>query len=132
MDADGRPARIIDSLDAAHALMAPVFVRARDERLCVAHLRRDLHLIGLKFRYADGGAAIEFPVRKIIADALSLGTHSLILAHNHPSGDARPSATDLDATRSLIQVARALGISVRDHLIFGGGGFVSLRREGLL
>jgi DNA repair protein RadC len=132
MDADGRPDRIIDSLDAAHALLAPVFLRARDERLCVVHLNGELRLIGLKFRYADAGASVELPIRKIIADALALGTQSLILAHNHPSGDARPSSTDLAGTRSLVQVARPLGLFVRDHLIFGDGRFVSLRSEGLL
>lgn len=132
MDADGRRDRIIDRLDVAHALLAPIFHRACDERLCVIHLGQTLRLLGLKLHYAVPGQTVDLPVRKIIADALALKTRSLILAHNHPSGDARPSTTDLEATRSLVQVARPLGISIRDHLIFGGDKFVSLRSEGLL
>lgn len=130
--ADGRSARIIDSLETAHALFGRAFAKARDERLYVAHLASDFRLIGLRVRFADPGQAVEFPVRKIIADALTLSTHSLILAHNHPSGDSRPSTTDLEATRNLVQVARPLGINVRDHLIYAGGHFTSLRRDGLL
>jgi len=132
MDADGRRARIIDSLEAAHRLFAPVFTRARDERLCVVHLDADQRVIGIRFRYSEPGEPVDFPVRKIIADALTLGTHSLILAHNHPSGDPQPSATDVEMTRSLVQVARPLGLAVRDHLIYAASRFTSFRRQGLL
>ena len=131
-DADGRRVRIVDTLEAARLLFGPVLGRARDGRLYMAHLTADSRLIGLRLRYAPPDSPVEFPVRKIIADALALGTHSLILAHNHPSGDPEPSATDLETTRSLVQIARPLGLTVRDHLIFGGGRVTSLRALGLL
>jgi DNA repair protein RadC len=73
-DADGRPVRIFDSLQAVDALFARVFARARDERFCVAHLDEQLRLIGLRLRYAVPAQPVELPVRMIIADALALGT----------------------------------------------------------
>ncbi len=55
-----------------------------------------------------------------------------VLAHNHPSGDARPSDNDKRATRRLAMAADALNCTVLDHLIFAGDKCVSLRRMGLL
>ena len=47
--------------------------------------------------------------------------------HNHPSGDPPPSRADIDMTRSIIEVARALGIAVHDHIIVGKDGHASLK-----
>lgn len=131
-DADDRRGRIIDSLEAARSLFAPGFRQARNERLQVAHLDRTDRLIGYRIRYAPEGKPIDLSIRTIIADAVTLGTIGLIIAHNHISGDPEPTATDIEATRSLVQVARPIGIIVRDHLVFGGKGFVSFRLSGLL
>ncbi|HEV2568541.1 JAB domain-containing protein [Sphingomonas sp.] len=131
-DAGGRQGGIIDSLAAAKALLQPLFEGARTERLYVAHLGSDGALIRLRVRYAKMDKHIDFPLRTIVADALAYGSTSLILAHNHPSVDATPSRTDIDATRSLIQATRVLGVTVRDHLVFGGEAFSSFRQRGLL
>jgi DNA repair protein RadC len=130
--AQRRRVRIIDSLEAAQALFAPALTYARDERLYVAHLDDGRQLIGLRVRFAPDHRSVEFPVRSIIADAIALGSTGVIVAHNHPSGDPTPSATDIDSTRSLVQVARPIGLTVRDHLVFGGGRMVSFRERGLL
>jgi DNA repair protein RadC len=130
--AQSRRVRIIDSLEAAHALFAPALARARDERLYVAHLDEARQLIGLRVRFSADATNVELPVRGIIADAVALGSTGVVLAHNHPSGDPTPSATDIDSTRSLVRVARPIGLIVRDHLVFGGDGFVSFRERGLL
>lgn len=66
--------------------------------------------------------------RRAIAD----NSHAVILWHNHPSGDPTPSADDLDLTRRLAEAGRLLGIAVLDHLVVARGGFVSLRRRGVL
>ena len=53
------------------------------------------------------------------------------LAHNHPSGELKPSGQDLEVTKVLIEAGRILGIRVLDHVIVGAdGGFVSLREDG--
>ena len=131
--AQDRRVRIIDDVEAARALFAPAFDGARDERLYVAHLNAGNRLLGLRIHYASRNKPVVFPVRSIISDAMSLGSGALVLAHNHPSGDPTPSATDIETTRRLVQVARPIGIIVRDHLVFGDcERFVSFRQHGLL
>jgi DNA repair protein RadC len=70
--------------------------------------------------------------REVFRPALECSAASVILAHNHPSGDPTPSAEDLRVTHQLVGVGRLVDIEVLDHLIIGGGGFVSLRRKGLM
>lgn len=57
---------------------------------------------------------------------------SIILVHNHPSGDPSPSQEDLEVTRRLVEAGRILGVAVRDHLIIGDGVYFSFKAEGLL
>ncbi len=68
---------------------------------------------------------------EIFREAVRRNTVSLIVAHNHPSGDPTPSAEDLAITRDLIAAGRLLGIEVLDHLIIGRGRYVSLREHGI-
>jgi DNA repair protein RadC len=70
--------------------------------------------------------------REILKRALDLGATALILAHNHPSGDPKPSAADIEATRTIVEGGRALGVVLHDHLILSRSGWVSLRAERLL
>jgi DNA repair protein RadC len=70
--------------------------------------------------------------RAIMTRALELRARGLILVHNHPSGDARPSRADVEATRHLVDAARLLGIIVHDHIIVAGSLWSSFRVLGLL
>jgi DNA repair protein RadC len=65
--------------------------------------------------------------REIVKRALELSATALILVHNHPSGDPTPSRTDVQMTRSVIDIAGPLGISVHDHIIVGREGHASLK-----
>ena len=69
--------------------------------------------------------------REVFAPAITSGAASLILAHNHPSGDPEPSPEDIAVTRQLVESGRLLGIPVRDHIVLGDGSFVSLQERGL-
>lgn len=71
-------------------------------------------------------------VREVIRRAVDLGSASLILVHNHPSGDPAPSRQDIALTRDIIDAARPLGIGVHDHIIVGVGGHSSMRAQGLM
>ena len=68
----------------------------------------------------------------IFRDALLHNAAAVILAHNHPSGDPEPSRDDERVTRCLVEAGRLLGVDVLDHLVVGGGGWVSLARRGAL
>ena len=70
--------------------------------------------------------------REIIKRALELGASSIILVHNHPSGDPTPSKADIAMTREIAGAAKALSIAVHDHLVIGRGGHASFKSLGLL
>lgn len=70
--------------------------------------------------------------REIVKRALELNASALILVHNHPSGDPAPSKADITMTREVAAAAKALGITVHDHLVIGRGGHASFKTLGLL
>ncbi len=72
-----------------------------------------------------------FP-REVVKRCLELGAVSLIMVHNHPSGDPTPSQADIDITQKIIKAAKELEIQVLDHLIIGRFGHTSLRKNNLL
>ena len=65
--------------------------------------------------------------REVVRRALELSATALILVHNHPSGDPTPSRADIDMTKTIIDTAGPLGITVHDHIIIGKNGHVSFR-----
>ena len=69
--------------------------------------------------------------REVARRALELSASSLILVHNHPSGDPSPSRADVDMTRQIVEALRPLQISVHDHLVVGRDGVASLKGLGL-
>lgn len=78
-------------------------------------------------------ASIVHP-REVFGPAVREGAASLILAHNHPSGDPTPSKEDLALTRQLCDAGALLGIRVHDHVIIGNGGskFTAMAALGMI
>lgn len=70
--------------------------------------------------------------REVFKAAVMVNAASLILAHNHPSGDSEASREDIDITRKLAEAGNILGIQVIDHIIVGSGGYRSLKDAGML
>ncbi len=70
--------------------------------------------------------------REIFREAIRFSAASLVLVHNHPSGDPSPSPQDLATTRRLNEAGRLLGIDLLDHVIIGDGRWVSLKEYGVL
>jgi DNA repair protein RadC len=70
--------------------------------------------------------------REVIRRAIDLHASSLILVHNHPSGDPSPSKQDIAVTRDIVEAGKRLGIAVHDHVIVGASGHSSMRASGLL
>lgn len=62
----------------------------------------------------------------------ALDCEGMIVAHNHPSGDPRPSDADMRFTRKLSNVSEAIEVAFLDHLVFAGGDMFSFRQAGLL
>jgi DNA repair protein RadC len=70
--------------------------------------------------------------REIVKRALELGASAIILVHNHPSGDPTPSRADIEMTRQIADAAKALRVTVHDHVIVGRSGHASFKALGLL
>lgn len=105
--------------------------RRRTEALFVSLHRADgAYIASLEF---EGGAqTIELSLRAIVESALANRASGLLLAHNHPSGDPRPSATDIASTRALAALCRPLDLVLHDHLVIGRIAVVSMHHAGLL
>ena len=73
-----------------------------------------------------------FHPREIFRFAIQESANSIVLCHNHPSGDPQPSQEDIRATKQLIEAGNQIGIKVLDHIIIGDGIFVSLKEEGFI
>ena len=76
-------------------------------------------------------ASIVHP-REIFNAALRKSAASIILLHNHPSGDPTPNREDKQVTERLVEAGKLLGINVLDHIVIGDGRFFSFKQEGLL
>lgn len=70
--------------------------------------------------------------REIVKRTLELGATALILLHNHPSGDPKPSQADIDLTRLIVRAVGPLGIVIHDHIIVAKNGYSSLKNQGLI
>jgi DNA repair protein RadC len=85
------------------------------------------------------GTVDQAPVhaREVFKAAIRWGAQSIIIAHNHPSGDSAPSADDIRLTERIVEASRIIGIPVRDHIVFavasvsGEVKLTSFKREGL-
>jgi len=70
--------------------------------------------------------------RELFRDAVRFAAHSIILAHNHPSGSAEPSDADVDLTLRMMDVGMLMGIPVIDHLVVTDSDIASMRALGLV
>ncbi|CAM3384430.1 DNA repair protein RadC [Hydrogenibacillus schlegelii] len=124
-----RPYVVRSAADAARLLMDRLRYLAQ-EHFVVLFLNAKYELIGDKTIFIGTLDASLVHPREVFREAIRRSAHSIILAHNHPSGDPTPSAEDVRVTGRLVQAGRLLGIEVLDHIIIGDGVFRSLREDG--
>ncbi len=110
----------------------PEFENLNHEEFWIILLRRNLSVIK-KERISIGGLhGTVVDITKIMKQAVEKEASSIILAHNHPSGNLNPSSQDIDITKRIIEACKIFGISVLDHLIITDNGFYSFSDEGQL
>jgi DNA repair protein RadC len=115
-------------LDYCHAALA----HEKTEQFRILFLDRKNVLIADETQ--QRGTIDHTPVypREVVKRALEHGAAALILVHNHPSGDPKPSRDDIEMTNEIRRAAEALGIAIHDHLVIGRKGHASFRSLGLL
>lgn len=122
---------ITSSRDAFELLYADLADQSFEE-FWIILLKRNNQIIS-KRRISEGGLAgtVADP-KKIFKMALDAQASSIILCHNHPSGNLKPSEQDKLLTRKIVQAGKTLEIAVLDHLIFGNDNYFSFADENLL
>ena len=123
--------QIVHSTVDAGEILLPLFYGRRDEivyLLCMDGKGKVLNCVPM-FEGAPNATSIS--VRKIAEAAMACNAVAVILAHNHPSGLALPSAEDESSTRRLWEALQKLDINLLDHLIVADGDFVSMADNGL-
>lgn len=128
--ADPREAQIAAMI--THLRSTLIAEQGRDERFHAIFLdRRNTFLADAGFG-TGCGPSLSLRMRELFGRALELGAAGIVVAHNHPSGDCRPSETDIAATRRLQAVGSALDIELLDHLVITREAVFSMRAGGLL
>lgn len=127
----GQRAQLATPEDAA-AVLAPL-LRGHDREVCVLAALDTKHRLLSVDTVSVGTADHTFMApREIYRDALLAGASALVVAHNHPSADATPSADDRQITRRLAQAGATLGVELLDHLVIGDPDWTSLARLGVV
>ncbi|MEQ8552104.1 MAG: JAB domain-containing protein [Cyclobacteriaceae bacterium] len=102
------------------------------EEFKILLLNRANRILGI-FTVSLGGVSSTVVDPKLIfASALAANASAIILAHNHPSGNLKPSQVDIQLTRKLVNGGKLLDISIYDHLIITYDGYTSFSEEGIL
>ena len=125
-----KPPRPIADLAAARALFASLR-DATIETVAVAYLDPNRRLIGMR-HVVGAWDQVAISIRTVALDALAFGAVGVVIAHNHPSGDATASARDVAFTRALAAGLRTLEVVLLDHLVIAGDDVTSLRGMGVV
>lgn len=108
----------------------PLLRDFRKEVFVVAFLNAAKVLTGYRKISVGGVTATIVDPAEVMRQAILNDAHSVIVLHNHPSGNTNPSRADLQLTHRLVESGKLLGIEVEDHVIIAGHTFTSLRTNG--
>ena len=112
------------------ALLGPRLMGARREDLYCLALDTKGRLLGGTNPVITGTAnSIALRPAVLFREAIILDAPSVVLVHNHPSGDPRPSPQDVATTRTFVAAGKLLDITVEDHVVIGTNNWVSMKRE---
>ena len=115
-----------------HSLLGPEMSRLAQEQLRVLLLDIKNNVVGQRVIYQGNVNSSIVRPAEVLRPAVIEAVPSIIVSHNHPSGDPTPSPEDVACTRELAQAAKLLGIELLDHIVIGGDRFVSLKERGLM
>ena len=113
-------------------LLGPEMAPLAQEQLRVLLLNTRNQVVGQRVVYQGNISSAIVRPAEVLRPAVIEAVPSIIVSHNHPSGDPTPSPEDAAITRELAQAGKLLGIELLDHIVIGGERFVSLKERGLM
>ena len=122
---------ITQSSDAAEVVM-PLLQDLNHEVFCVIYLNQASRIIRYEMLSSGGLTGTVADIRMILKQALLYNANRVILAHNHPSGNLKPSEADKILTSKVKESAELMDIKLLDHLIIAGSQYLSMADEGII
>ncbi len=122
--------KILTTIDACGAYLCPFFIGRRNETVFLLCLDAKCKVLSCKEIGEGSVNSAGVPIRRIVETALGANASAVVLAHNHPSGVALPSAEDVATTQRVAAALNAVEISLVDHIIVAEDDFVSLAQSG--
>ena len=119
----------LSSPNQVYRLLSPQFAHQKQEHFIVVFVDTKNRYLGQKVVTKGILNSTLVHPREIFQQALAYGAYAFIAAHNHPSGDPKPSTDDLETTRQLVRCGKLMQIELLDHLILGRECFLSLREQ---
>lgn len=129
---DTEKERIIHGPEDAAMYLKPFFRYKRKEHFAIIVLNIKNHIVNISDISTGSLTASIVAPREVFKEAIRYSAASIILAHNHPSGNTRPSREDIAVTKRLTEVGTVMDIPVLDHIIIGHDAWLSLKEEGLM
>ena len=115
-----------------HSLLGPEMSALAQEQLRVLLLNTRNQVRGQRVIYMGNVNSSVIRPAEVLRAAVIESAPSIIISHNHPSGDPTPSPEDVSITRELVQAGKLLGIDLLDHVVIGGDRWVSLKERKLM
>jgi len=119
---------IVSANDAA-ALLKPLMIHLEHEEFRVLVLDTKHCVVANVLLYTGTVNSSNLRAAEVFRPAIVRNSPSIIVAHNHPSGDPSPSPEDYEVSRQLVEAGRVLDIEVLDHLIIGNPRYISLKER---
>ena len=122
--------KILPSLESCAEYMLPFFFGRKVETVFLLCLDAKCKVLCCKEIGEGSVNAAGISVRRVVETALNAGATTVVLAHNHPSGLALPSAEDIQTTRRVAMALSAVEIHLADHIVVADGDYVSMVQSG--
>jgi DNA repair protein RadC len=112
--------------------MLPLMIDLKHEEFWILLMNQANHIVGKSLISKGGVSGTVVDSKMVFKPALDVLASGIILVHNHPSGNLKPSQQDIDLTRKLAQAGRLLDITVHDHVIITNGNYYSFADMGMI
>ncbi len=132
MEIEKQEIQQVSSPKEAYSFIKPHIWNNTREQLAVIILDSKNRIIRWELLGIGSGNGVVITPREIFITAIKEGGISIILAHNHPSGDPTPSKADIDFTKRVAKAGDVIGISLLDHIVIGANNYRSMKMDGIL